>query len=49
LKPDFGRAYYNLALAYLSLNDRDSALEQYNLLKTIDPDRADKLYNVINP
>ena len=49
LKPDFGRAYYNLALAYLSLNDRDSALEQYNLLKTIDPDRADKLYTVINP
>jgi tetratricopeptide (TPR) repeat protein len=49
LRPDFGRAYYNLALAYLSLNDRESALEQYNLLKTIDPDRADKLYSVINP
>lgn len=49
LKPDFGRAYYNLGLAYLSLNDRDSALEQYNLLKTFDPDRADKLYNVIYP
>jgi tetratricopeptide (TPR) repeat protein len=49
LKPDFGRAYYNLALAYLSLNERDAALEQYNLLKTIDPDRADKLYYVINP
>ena len=49
LKPDFGRAYYNLALVYLSLNDRDSALEQYNLLKTIDPDRADKLYTVIYP
>lgn len=49
LKPDFGRAYYNLGLAYLSVNDRDSALEQYNLLKTFDPDRADKLYNVIYP
>lgn len=49
LKPDFGRAYYNLALVYLTLNDRDSALEQYNLLKTIDPDRADKLYTVIYP
>jgi len=49
LKPEFGRAYYNLALAYLALNDRDSALEQYNLLKTIDPDRADKLYTVIYP
>jgi tetratricopeptide (TPR) repeat protein len=49
LKPDFGRAYYNLGLAYLSLNDRDSALEQYNILKTMDPDRADKLFNVINP
>jgi tetratricopeptide (TPR) repeat protein len=49
LKPDFGRAYYNLGLAYLALNDRDSALEQHNILKTIDPDRADKLYNVIYP
>src|SRR5437764_3150611 len=49
LKPDFGRAYYNLGLAYLGLNDRDSALEQYNVLKAIDPDQADKLFNVINP
>jgi tetratricopeptide (TPR) repeat protein len=49
LKPDFGRAYYNLGLAYLAQNDRDSALEQYNILKTIDPDRADKLYTVIYP
>lgn len=49
LKPDFGRAYYNLGLAYLSLNDRDSALEQYNILKSIDPDRADRLYTVIYP
>ncbi|HEX8846188.1 MAG TPA: tetratricopeptide repeat protein [Pyrinomonadaceae bacterium] len=49
LKPDFGRAYYDLGLAYLALNDRDSALEQYNLLKTFDPERAEKLYNVIYP
>ena len=49
LKPDFGRAYYNLGLVYLSLNDRESALEQYNLLKSLDPDRADKLYTVIYP
>jgi tetratricopeptide (TPR) repeat protein len=49
LKPDFGRAYYNLGLAYLSQGDRDAALEQYNLLKVFDAERAARLYNTIFP
>src|SRR5436305_1035182 len=51
LKPDSPESYLNLgsSLAYLGLNDRDSALEQYNILKAIDPDQADQLYNVIYP
>ncbi|MGA9995351.1 MAG: tetratricopeptide repeat protein [Pyrinomonadaceae bacterium] len=47
LKPDFATAYYNLGVAYLSRGDRDSALAQYNILKTINQDWADKLLAVI--
>lgn len=49
LKPDFGTAYYNLALGYLALGDRDAALVQYNILKAIDADLAEKLFSLINP
>jgi tetratricopeptide (TPR) repeat protein len=49
LKPDLGRGYYNLALAYLTQGDRDSALVQYNILKNLDPERAEKLFDVLNP
>lgn len=49
LKPDFGKAYYDLGVAYIQLGDRDAALVQYNILKSIDPDWADKLLSNINP
>jgi tetratricopeptide (TPR) repeat protein len=49
LKPDFGTAYYNMALGYLTLGDRDSAMIQYNILRSIDADLAEKLFNLINP
>ena len=49
LKPDFGTAYYNLALGYLALGDREAALVQYNILKAIDADLAEKLFSLINP
>jgi tetratricopeptide (TPR) repeat protein len=49
LKPDFGKAYYNLGVAYMTQGDRDSALNQYNILRSLDPDRAEKLYDALNP
>jgi tetratricopeptide (TPR) repeat protein len=49
LKPDFGRAYYNLGLTYFTQGDRDSALVQYNILKSLDADRAEKLFDAMNP
>jgi len=49
LKPDFGTAYYNLALGYLALGDREAALVQYNILKAIDADLAERLFSLINP
>lgn len=48
LKPDNGTAYYNLAICYLNLQDRYSAREIYNKLKTIDASLAQKLVQYLN-
>jgi tetratricopeptide (TPR) repeat protein len=49
LKPDFGKAYYNLGKSYLAVGNRNGALEQYNILQSIDQDWAEKLDGLINP
>ena len=49
LKPDFGKAYYNLGRCLLAMGNRDAALEQYTILTNIDPDWAEKLNGLINP
>jgi tetratricopeptide (TPR) repeat protein len=43
LKPDFAEAHYGLGRTYLMLNDRVGALEEYNVLKTLDPKSAEQL------
>jgi len=47
IKPDIAEAHYNLGVIYLVLNDRGSALEQYKILKTLDPEMANQLFNLI--
>jgi tetratricopeptide (TPR) repeat protein len=47
IKPDFVEAHSALGLAYLSLNDRSGALGEYNILKNLNPQLADKLFNLI--
>jgi len=47
IKPDYAKAHYNLGIIYLVLNDRGSALEQYKILKTLDPEMANQLFNLI--
>ncbi len=49
LKPDYGRAYFNLGKCFLAMGNRDAALEQYNILQNLDQDWAEKLGNLINP
>ena len=49
LKPDFGRAYYNLGKSHLAMGNRDAAVEQYNILQNLDQDWAERLNNLINP
>ena len=47
LKPDFAEAHYNLGIVHLKLNDRGSALDEYRILKDIDSQRANNLFNFI--
>jgi hypothetical protein len=47
IKPDYAEIHYNLGTAYLMLNDRGLALEQYKILKDLDTEKANKLFNLI--
>lgn len=47
IKPDFAEAHYILGLSYLIINDRGSALEEYKILKELDSEKANELFNLI--
>jgi len=44
LKPDYAMAHVNLGFAYLMIGDKNSALEEYKILKKISPGLANILY-----
>ncbi|HUQ30663.1 MAG TPA: hypothetical protein VM095_01020, partial [Pyrinomonadaceae bacterium] len=46
VRPGLALAHFNLGLAYLGQRDRASALEQYEILKTLDPALAKDLYSL---
>jgi tetratricopeptide (TPR) repeat protein len=41
------RAHHEMGVVYVYLNDRGSALEQYKILKNLDIETADKLFDLI--
>ena len=47
----YAQAYYNLAITYLNLRDKESAVKVFNILKEIDSDTARELtkdlYNIL--
>ncbi len=45
--PDDAMAHFGLGLAYFLLNDRGSALDQYEILKKLDTELANGLFNLI--
>jgi tetratricopeptide (TPR) repeat protein len=47
IKPDFVIAHFYLGLAYLELRDKNSALEEYKILKGLDRGYANDLENMI--
>jgi tetratricopeptide (TPR) repeat protein len=49
LDPQLVSAHYNLALLYLSQGNRNLALQEYTILKTLDPRTAERLFQKIYP
>jgi tetratricopeptide (TPR) repeat protein len=47
LKPDDAKYHYNLGELYLDVGKRDSAIQEYEILKNLDRHFADKLFKVI--
>ena len=47
INPDNAWAHQNLGRAYFLLNDRDSAIDQYKILKKLDTKRANDLFDLI--
>ena len=47
IDPDDAGAHNNLGLAYCGSEDRGSALEQYKILKELDTEKANQLFNHI--
>jgi tetratricopeptide (TPR) repeat protein len=47
IKPDCAEAHLNLGVIYLILNDRGSALDEYKILKDLDLQLANELFNRI--
>jgi protein O-mannosyl-transferase len=48
IQPDFVLAHYNLGVAYAVAGDKNSALEEYKILKTLDAEKANELFKLIN-
>ncbi len=49
IKPDDVMAHYNLGVLSLFINNTGAALEQYKILKRLDKNLANKLFNLIYP
>ncbi|MCH7849384.1 MAG: tetratricopeptide repeat protein [Planctomycetes bacterium] len=47
VKPNFAEAHLGLAVVYLMIGDKASALDEYKVLKELDRDLANKLFNLI--
>lgn len=45
--PDLAEAHYELGVINSILNDKSSALEEYKILKILDPGMAEELFKMI--
>ncbi|UCE67960.1 MAG: tetratricopeptide repeat protein [Candidatus Zixiibacteriota bacterium] len=48
-KPDDANIHYSLALMYLLTGDKNAALNEYRILKSLDADLGKKLIKFISP
>jgi tetratricopeptide (TPR) repeat protein len=44
----YALVHYQLGTIYISMGDKDAALEQYKKLKKLDQEKSEELYNLIN-
>ena len=44
IKSDYAEAHYNLGVLHLALGDRNQAVHEYNVLKTLNSDLAISLF-----
>ncbi|MEW5877548.1 MAG: tetratricopeptide repeat protein [Acidobacteriota bacterium] len=47
IKPDYAEAHFALGVSYLLLEDKGAALDEYKILKTLNAELANKLFNMI--
>ena len=47
IDPDFASAHYNLGVALLQTGDKVAALDEYRILKNLDKQSANQLFNQI--
>lgn len=47
IQPDYTYAHYGLGMVYLVQGDRNAALNEYKILKDLDQDIADRLFDMI--
>lgn len=47
IDPDMPLAHYTLAKTYLEMGDKDLALEEYEILKTLDEELANELFEML--
>ncbi len=47
LKPSLAEAHLNMGMSYLRLGDKGSAIEEYKILKELDKELANRLFNLI--
>jgi tetratricopeptide (TPR) repeat protein len=49
LRPDFANAHFQLGISYLALGNKGGALDEYKVLKDLDPSQAADLFREIYP
>lgn len=49
IEPEYAFAHYSLGLAYLGFGDKASAFDEYKILKDLDREKANRLFNLIYP
>ena len=47
IRPDYFDAHFNLGINHLRIGDRGAALDEYKILKELDKERANALFNLI--